>query len=243
MGWGCLSTCTQQNSKSVLSKVPIWCYQGLYLGHHHTPHAYLVWVNVSAWHNVSRECPFWSHWWSSLMPRPCPLTNKRGLVATELFLCCAESAIILLILNRHWLRPCMTQSYFTGLHAHSDDVTLFHWLVQIQNCWVQPRNHSIVSHQTPFLYERVGSGHETTGEVDVNSVRHCNTQELSIFQWGEGCIVLCCLGKYPTTNNFDVRSFISSLTTALTKSVTYHTPVHQFLCYKMQCCNASQYFT
>ena len=113
---------------------------------HHTPHACLVWVNVSAWHHVSRESPFRSHWQSSLMPRPCPLTNKRGLVANwVIFGLCWVSNID------------FEQTLVTSLHV----IVLFHWFTCTfgwrdtislacpnQNCWVQPRNHSIVSHQT-----------------------------------------------------------------------------------------------
>jgi len=43
------------------------------------------------------------------------------------------------------------KAYFIGLCACLDDVALFHWLVQNQDCWLSTTKKSLNSHQTLFL--------------------------------------------------------------------------------------------
>jgi len=46
-------------------------------------------------------------------------------------------------------------------YVHSDDMALFHWLVQNQDCWLSTIKKSLSSHQILSSWE-VGSGQETT---------------------------------------------------------------------------------
>jgi len=88
--------------------------------------------------------------------KPCSEISSRSPVG------CSKSAkSAVLILNKHWLHAWMHRACFIGLCTHLDDVALFNWLVQTQDCWLS--TNSIVAAPDPFLHERAGSGNETMG--------------------------------------------------------------------------------
>jgi len=58
------------------------------------------------------------------------------------------------------------RAYFIGLHARLDDMALFHWLVQNQDCWLSTTKKSLNSHQTLFT---VGPEHKTAVSLPTGS--------------------------------------------------------------------------
>jgi len=80
-----------------------------------------------------------------------PLTRKRVWWWAISWLCQGSS-----IENIDYVLA-WRKAYFIGLHARLDDVALFHWLVQNQDCWLSKTKQSL----RLFSLWEVRSGYET----------------------------------------------------------------------------------
>jgi len=85
----------------------------------------------------------------SLVPRPRPLTGKRVWWQLSDFLVVPSQQYWFWTNTDYLLGWC--RAYFIGLRAHLDDVTLFHWLVQNEDCWLSTIMKLLNCHQTLFL--------------------------------------------------------------------------------------------
>jgi len=88
------------------------------------------------------------------VPRPPPLTRKRVWWLLSDFLVVPT--------QQYWFRMnidymlAWRKAYFIGLCAHLDDVALFHWIFQDQDCWLSTTKKSLNSYQTLFLMREQG---------------------------------------------------------------------------------------
>ena len=98
------------------------------------------------------------------------------------------------------------KAYFIGLCTHLDDIALFHWLVQNQDCWLSTTKKLLNSHQTLFLvreqnktnpnYPLLQSQSSHSRNCACMKLWHCSNAHTRDHVHVPGCSRWCRLGMW-----------------------------------------------